>query len=219
MINIFNSKLNNLGASSVNCSITIGNITGFFEKNCNINISNSCLNNQAIINSLLLSSLSEILNIISDDNIKRIIMNSLGIDSMTDLPSSTFQSHCESLALVNNSINILQLNFSHCIASEPVTLNFINTGDAMSACGLSSILNAFIDANNYVYEDVPKQDNTFFIYIILGLFILSSFLLIILYFKQKQNVIYKIDYMQKDNTNLHSLIHELKTIVKNKNIN
>jgi hypothetical protein len=214
MINRYINKLNNIGSSSVNCTIFIGSITGFFGKNCNINIINSCLNNQDVINSLLLTSLAETLETIVEPALKESILNILGIQSIENITTSLFQTQCNALSLINNNISILQLNFSTCIANEPITLEFINTGNAMASCGLSSILNAFItaDSNNNI-ESKSIINTTYIIYIILSLFIATSLLLILLHYKNKQSVIYIMDYKKKDNTNLNNLIAEMKSYI------
>lgn len=217
MINIYLTKLRNIGSSSINCNIFIGSISGFFGKNCNINITNSCLNNQDVINSILLSALYDILNIITEEPIKKSLMYSLGVDDINDLPNSQFQKQCNALALVNNDISILQLNFGTCNASELITLDFINTGNAMASCGLSSILNSFLTANTEApIKYIPPPDNTFFLYIILGLFIVTSLVLIVLHYKNKQRIIYSIDHTLKDNTKLNNLVNEMQTIYSQK---
>jgi hypothetical protein len=216
MIDRYLGKLNNLGSSSVNCNITIGSIQGFFGKNCNINISNSCLNNESVINSLLLASLSEILNIIQEPELIQSIKSSLGISDINNLPTAIFQTECNSLALINNNINILQLNFSRCTATYPITLNFVNSGSALSVCGLSSILNAFILADNNIFENTTTaNDNNYIIYIIIALFLVTSILLIFLHYKNKPTIIYTTNYIKKDHTNLSNLLKEMKKIHAN----
>jgi hypothetical protein len=202
MIDLYISQIQNIGGSSVNCSIFIGSITGYFGNNCNIEIVNSCLKNQTIINSILLSSLNTTLNNMNDESLKYSLMNYLGISDINNLTNSTFQNQCNALSLVNNNISILQLNFNKCEANEPITLKFINTGEAISSCGLTSILNAFINYNSINQNSINsvKLDTMYINYIILGLFICTLIFIIIFYYKNKKKYVYIINNTRKDNT-------------------
>jgi hypothetical protein len=218
LIDRYLNKLSNVGSSSINCKIFIGEITGMFGKNCNISISNSCLNNQSIINSLLLSSLSEILNIMPIDY-KNNLLNVLGIQDINDLPSSTFQEQCKSLAIVNNDISILQLNFGTCTSDTPIVLEFINTGSAMASCGLSAILSSFILLDSSTTEVLINNTPFYtFIYLSIALFSVTILLLLFLHFKHKIKLFYTINHKQYKNKPLKDLLLRMDNIIQQKMI-
>ena len=57
---------------------------------------------------------------------------------------------CRSDSLLNNQISIQNFSYENCIATSPLTINFINSGQASANCALDIITKLLVDASNQV---------------------------------------------------------------------
>ncbi|UOX38663.1 lipid membrane protein [Finch poxvirus] len=165
--------------SSVNCGIHIGRISGD-AKNCRISIINACNSDGEKNFQLLLEALVETIEDFPNKERNRITADlGVNIEDYKLGKKTDLQLHCESYASLTQHIDIQNFNIGTCYSPNDkyVDIKVINTGSAISNCGVEIVLNKLLKSNKSVPIDNKLSMNKFsvkwlVIYIVLCLCIL-----------------------------------------------
>ncbi|UWX11284.1 CRPV-175 [Crowpox virus] len=171
------SKYQDVG--SINCGIHIGRISGD-AKNCRISIINACNSDGEKNFQLLLEALVETIGNFPNKERNRIAADlGVNIEDYKLGKKTDLQLHCESHASLTQHIDIQNFNIGTCYSPNDkyVDIKVINTGSAISNCGVEIVLNKLLRSNKSVPIDNKLSMNTFsikwlVIYIVLFLSIL-----------------------------------------------
>lgn len=152
-------KMNEISvAALISCNIKIDNIELKNSNNCIINVVNRCFTNSYLSLNILLETIIESLEFISDDIRNRIEKN-LGIilKPGLDQSGSPFMQRCNISSEVSNTIKVQRLVIQNCIGQQPLNFDFYNTGDAKANCGIVELLQALSDKGEEEQENLSAK--------------------------------------------------------------
>ncbi|ALA62456.1 hypothetical protein [Turkeypox virus] len=135
--------------SNTRCGIHIGRISGDL-RNCRINVINACNADGEKSFQLLLESMIETVDRLPVKE-KKNILDKLGIniDAYTSGRKTDLQLHCETYASLTQYIDIQNITIGSCYSpnNKYVDIKVINTGNALSNCGVEIILDKLLRTN------------------------------------------------------------------------
>lgn len=142
MNDFYNRILKINTSTSVNCNINIDKVYLKNSNNCNIEIINKCFSNVRNSLNILLKTLVDNKQYMTED-LKNRIEKGLQIDldiSIDNQPN--LLKNCNLSASVENNIIIKELVIENCLNTNNSKFLFYNTGDANTNCGMVEIINA-----------------------------------------------------------------------------
>ncbi|AXY05075.1 hypothetical protein [Fowlpox virus] len=165
--------------NNVRCGIHIGYLSGE-AKNCIVSIINACNSNEQKSFQLLIESLIETIENLPEKQQKEIAKSiGINIDDYKAGKKTELQQHCEAYANLTQHIDIQHFNIGTCYSPNDkyTDIKIINTGSALSNCGVEIILNKIKTNNPIVPIDNKLSMESFsikwfIIYIVLCVLIL-----------------------------------------------
>ncbi|QKE44598.1 putative S-S bond formation pathway protein substrate [Yalta virus] len=205
-------KMNEVTVSSlISCNIRIQDITLKNSNNCIINIVNRCFTNSFISLNVLIETIIESLEFISDD-IRNRIEKKLGIVLKLgeDQSKSHLMQRCNISSEVTNSINVQRLVIQNCNSQKPLNFDFYNTGDAKANCGIVELLQALSDKDgekeenlnnkfDFILNKVFNLNLTDYLYIIGLIIFVLIVVLIVSNLTSSKKVVFKFNTILKKN--------------------
>lgn len=142
MNDFYNRILQINTSTSVNCNINIDKMYLKNSNNCNIEIVNKCFSNIRNSLNILLKTLVDNKQYMSDDLRSR-IEKGLQIDLDINIDKQpNLLKNCNLVASIENNIIIKELIIENCSSINNSKFLFYNTGDANTNCGMVEIINA-----------------------------------------------------------------------------
>lgn len=157
ILDAYYTKMYEVSASSlIHCNIKINNIELKNSNNCNISVNNKCFSNSFLSLNILIETIIESLEFISD-NIRNRIEKNLGIilEPGADQSDSALMKRCNIESQVSNSIKVGTLVIKNCFGQQPLSFEFYNTGDAKANCGIVELIKSLSTK-----IDEEETDNT-----------------------------------------------------------
>ncbi|ARE67656.1 SWPV1-128 [Shearwaterpox virus] len=170
--------------SNIRCGIHIGRLSGD-ARNCRISIVNACNSDGEKNFELLIESVIETIENFPK-NEQDIITADLGIN-IEDFKlgkKTELQRHCETHAALIQHIDIQNFNIGTCYSANGkyTDIKVINTGSALSNCGVEIVLNKLLKSNKSVPIDNKLSMNNFSIkWLIIYIVFFLSILIILGY--------------------------------------
>lgn len=198
MTDFYNRILKINTSTNVNCNINIDKIYLKNSNNCNIEVVNKCFSNVKNSLNILLKTLVDNKQYMSEDLRKR-IEKGLQIDlDVTIDKQPNLLKNCNLTASVENNIIIKELIIENCLSTNNSKFLFYNTGDANTNCGMVEIINAI--SKNKEQKEVKEYEyylnkflflNIFDILtLILLMFIIVCIIILINIFTYKNKTLY-----------------------------
>jgi len=193
--------------SNITCQVFISNLKVLSSKNCNVSILNDCKSNSSNSLNLLIRSIYENKNLMSDKLLKKIEKN-LGVElteaNITNTENVIYRK-CDVSAEVNNRIEIDELVIKNCIFDEPMNFFFYNTGSVQANCGITEFISSITkepsvsqkekESENLEIQSIFDLSLSNILTILLTVFImLVVFIIIKMYVKQGKLRIYQATY-------------------------
>ncbi|QRI42857.1 hypothetical protein [Mudlarkpox virus] len=170
--------------SNIKCGIHIGRITGD-AKNCRISIINACNSDGEKNFQLLLEAVIETIENFPKRERDRIAADlGVNIEDVKVGKKTELQRHCEVHADLIQHIDIQNFNIGTCYSPNDkyVDIKVINTGSALSNCGVEIILNKLLRSNKSVpIDNKLSMDNFSIKWLVIYIVLFLCFLLILGY--------------------------------------
>ncbi|BCT22641.1 myristylated IMV envelope protein [Carp edema virus] len=168
IFNNINTQITNGIASSgtsvaeSNCTITIGSIVFDSATNCNIRIKNACSSNAKTSMDSIMNAVQNTINGL-DQAQKQAAAAALGTLINVDVSkvstniyqefNNYITQNCNTASVINNVIKVDNIRYGKCFSLSPTTIEFLNTGQAVSNCIMKTINQVQIQAQNNISTD------------------------------------------------------------------
>jgi hypothetical protein len=158
-VNTTVNSLNNIASASAtaNCIVAIGSISFESANNCSISVLNNCSASATASINAVTTAVSQVYNGLTaeqQDKGAQLFTLSTSIQTTVQTLVNTFETYvnntCKTDALLNNVITIQNINYGSCVATTPVEIKFVNTGQASANCALNVVNNVLVRAVNDV---------------------------------------------------------------------
>jgi hypothetical protein len=155
--NTINNSLTNIAAASstANCIVNIGSISFTNSENCALKVANNCSASATASIEAVNQSVSAVFNGLTAEQKEtgaQLFTLSTNIQTTSQNVVNNFQTlvsnKCTSSSLINNEITIQNITYGNCVATSPIEITFVNSGQASANCAIDIVNTVLVSAVN-----------------------------------------------------------------------